>query len=259
MNRNFLSFFAASRTRSSPLDPLSRLCVRRWLDCSAFSLANRLPSTTSADGLPPLFGCFAGTTPLYDSSGLKRRALKRRALKRRALKRRALKRRAAVRVGLIAHRLLPPARFLAAAGGNKVFRFSRVEFLYMRRVFDSAGPRRARVIARRLLLLPVGLTPPAPWISGFRAQYPACIYPCPTLQVQPLDRPRMARGQTGSLFLSLYDSFIHYSTPVYPDANQSRGKASLPMVKSYAGQETSQTFAHLRDAAPVTGLRMPVK
>ena len=32
----------------------------------------------------------------------------------------------------------------------------------------------------------------------------------------------MARGQSGSLFLSLYDSFIHYSTPVYPDANRNR-------------------------------------
>jgi hypothetical protein len=28
----------------------------------------------------------------------------------------------------------------------------------------------------------------------------------------------MARGQSGSLLLSLYDSFIHYFTPVYPDA-----------------------------------------
>ena len=43
-------------------------------------------------------------------------------------------------------------------------------------------------------------------------------FPCPTLQVRPLDRPRMARGQSGLLCLSLYDSLIHYSTPVYPDA-----------------------------------------
>src|SRR6266852_5839123 len=32
-----------------------------------FSLVSGLSSTASADGLPLLFGCFAGTTPLYDS------------------------------------------------------------------------------------------------------------------------------------------------------------------------------------------------
>src|SRR6516162_4406959 len=32
-----------------------------------FSLVSVLPSTTSAGGLPLLFGCFAGTIPLYDS------------------------------------------------------------------------------------------------------------------------------------------------------------------------------------------------
>src|SRR6266481_864807 len=68
------------------------------------------------------------------------------------------------------------------------------------------------------LVLPASRTPSAPCIGDFGAQYPAYIYPCPTLQVRPLDRPRMARGQSGLLRLSLYDSFIHYSTPVYPDA-----------------------------------------
>jgi hypothetical protein len=48
---------------------------------------------------------------------------------------------------------------------------------------------------------------------------------CPTLQVQPHDRPRMARGQSGSLLLSLYVSFIHYFTPVYPDAIHARVRA----------------------------------
>src|SRR6201988_2623647 len=32
----------------------------------------------------------------------------------------------------------------------------------------------------------------------------------------------MTRGQDGSLLLILYDSFIHASTPVYPDAPQTR-------------------------------------
>jgi len=41
------------------------------------------------------------------------------------------------------------------------------------------------------------LTPSAPCIAVFGAQYPACICSCPTLQVQPHDCPRMARGQDG--------------------------------------------------------------
>jgi hypothetical protein len=45
----------------------SRLGVRHGLGCSVFSLVNGLPSATSADGSPLLFGCFVGTTPLYDS------------------------------------------------------------------------------------------------------------------------------------------------------------------------------------------------
>jgi hypothetical protein len=32
--------------------------------------------------------------------------------------------------------------------------------------------------------------------------------------------PSHGRGQDGSLFLLLYDSFIHYFTPVYPDVIQ---------------------------------------
>src|SRR5438270_12791149 len=46
----------------------------------------------------------------------------------------------AVHLGLIAHRFLPPARLLLAAGGNGASRFSRVEFLCMHGVYDSAGP-----------------------------------------------------------------------------------------------------------------------
>ena len=39
----------------------------------------------------------------------------------------------------------------------------------------------------------------------------------------------MARGQDGSLLLFLYDSFIHYFTPVYPDAIQAN---RLPSAKN---------------------------
>jgi hypothetical protein len=67
VNFNFSSFLAASRTRSSPLGPLSRLGVRHGFGCRVFPLVCGLPSTTSAGGGPLLFGCFAGTIPQYDS------------------------------------------------------------------------------------------------------------------------------------------------------------------------------------------------
>ena len=57
-------------------------------------------------------------------------------------------------------------------------------------------------------------------MGHFGALYPAYIYLCRTLRVRPHDRPRMTRGQDGFATPFLYDSFIHYSTPVYPDAPQ---------------------------------------
>src|SRR5205823_13032783 len=65
--RIFLFPFATLRTCSSPLGPLSRLCVRHGLGRSMFSLVSGLSSASSAGSRPPLFGCLAGTTPLYDS------------------------------------------------------------------------------------------------------------------------------------------------------------------------------------------------
>src|SRR5207245_5587381 len=67
VNFRFPFCFAALLTRSSPLRPLSRRGVRCELGSGVFSLVSGLPSTTSAGGCPLLFGCFAGTTPLYDS------------------------------------------------------------------------------------------------------------------------------------------------------------------------------------------------
>jgi hypothetical protein len=67
VNFSFPFCFAASRTRSSPLRPLPRHGVRCELGSGVFSLVGGLPSTASAGGCPLLFGCFVGTTPLYDS------------------------------------------------------------------------------------------------------------------------------------------------------------------------------------------------
>src|SRR5438132_13207659 len=67
VNFSFPFCFAALRTRSSPLRPLSRHGVRHELGSGVFSLVSGLPSTASASGCPLLFGRFVGTTPLYDS------------------------------------------------------------------------------------------------------------------------------------------------------------------------------------------------
>ena len=56
--------------------------------------------------------------------------------------------------------------------------------------------------------VPYERTTSAPWFEDFGAQYLARIYPCPTLQVRPRDRPRMARGRVGSLFLTRMISSI---------------------------------------------------
>src|SRR5215467_7375567 len=123
VNFSFPFFLAASRTRSSPLGLLSRLGVRPRLGCRVFSLVFGLPSTTSAGDPSPLFGCFVGTMPQYDSPPSFMRDLP-----------------------LIAFSLRPTA---CLVGGGGVSRFSRLEFLCMLEVFDSAGPRRTRAIVRR--------------------------------------------------------------------------------------------------------------
>ena len=135
-------------------------------------------------------------------------------------------------VGLIAHRVHPPARATLPAGGHAVSRFSRMEFLRMPGVFDSAGPRRTRAGVRRVVAFLALRRRRLPAPVDFGAQYPAYRYPCPTLQVQPYDCPRMARGQGGSLLLPC--TTLSFATPCrfYPGAIQSEtlrhvGAASL--------------------------------
>ena len=73
--------------------------------------------------------------------------------------------------------------------------------------------------------------------------------PMPTLQVHPLRRActHMTRGQDGSLLLFLYDSFIHYFTPVYPDAIQTRVSAPRASAIWYGKVISSQFLVdHLR-------------
>jgi len=78
----------------------------------------------------------------------------------------------------------------------------------------------------------------------FGALYPAYIYLCRTLRLRSCNRPRMTRGQDGSLLLIPYDSFIHDSTPVYPDAPQSRALDPQP------SQERMKIMATHTSATP---------
>jgi hypothetical protein len=96
-------------------------------------------------------------------------------------------------------------------GGDGVSRFSRMEFLCMHGVSDSAGPVQCSRIAHRLFWPSDRLTTSASRNASFEARYPAYKYPCPTLQVQPRGCPHMARGQSGSLLLLC--TTLSFATP----------------------------------------------
>src|SRR5215471_5777128 len=113
VNFSFPFFLAASRTRSSPLGLLSRLGVRPRLGCRVFSLVCGLPSTTSAGDFSLLFGCFVGIMPQYDCPSRS-----------------------------------PSGPPCCVMGDDGASRFSRLRFLCMPGVFDSAGPLRTHVSAR---------------------------------------------------------------------------------------------------------------
>ena len=129
---------------------------------------------------------------------------------------------AAVHRGLMAHRLLLPARTLPA-GGNGVSRFSRIEFLCMHGVFDSAGPRLARVFASARCCLPCCPTPSAPRNTRFRSSIPSLQIPLSNASSAALLLLSHGSGPGWFAIPSLYDSFIRYSMPVYPGAIRTEG------------------------------------
>src|SRR5438874_2615119 len=131
---------------------------------------------------------------------------------------------AAVHGGLMAHRLLLPARTLPA-GGNGVSRFSRIEFLCMHGVFDSAGPRLARVCASARCCLPCCPTPSAPRNTRFRSSIPSLQIPLSNASSAALLLLSHGSGPRWFAIPSLYDSFIRYSMPVYPGAIRTKGSA----------------------------------
>src|ERR1039458_729798 len=94
--------------------------------------------------------------------------------------------------------------------------------LRLRRACDALACFRASQCC-----LPVSLTPSAPLILAISelttSGYPACMCPCPTLQVRGCPPPSHGSGSGWFATPFLYDSFIHYFTPVYPDAIQAKG------------------------------------
>src|ERR1017187_1074024 len=121
---------------------------------------------------------------------------------------------AAVHEGLIGHHLLPPARRTARGRQRGLPALARPEAPGFSACVGSSTPQdrpRTRVFLCTAVWPSDGLTPWASWITDFGAQYPAYRYPCPTLQVQPHDCPRMARGQGGSLFLPC--TTLAFATP----------------------------------------------
>ena len=149
-----------------------RLCVRSVTRPTTFSLVPALPSRSSADGSPPLFGPFTGTTARSDSSTTYAWGV----------------------------RLAPsPTGPLFAAGVAEVSRFSCEEFPD---VHGFPRPRRAR--------LPLALTRQSMWPSPsvhrvgarkevFRGSIIGPPVPLSTLHPRCRHRRRMTRGQRGSL------------------------------------------------------------
>ena len=96
----------------------------------------------------------------------------------------------------------------------------------MHGVFDSAGLRRTRASARLIVAFQfLSHRRLIPDVGRFQSSIPSLHIPLSTLRLRSCGRPRMTRGQDGSLLLFLYDSFIHYSMPVYPDA---RKESTMP-------------------------------
>src|ERR1039458_7206354 len=98
--------------------------------------------------------------------------------------------------------------------------------LRLRRACDALAKSRTSQCC-----LPVRLTPSALLILAISeltiSGYPAYMCPCPTLQVRGCPPPSHGLGSGWFATPFLYDSLIHYFTPVYPDAIQARAPAPL--------------------------------
>ena len=122
-----------------------------------------------------------------------------------------------VNVGVPAHGVFQPDPPQLPRRAPWVSRFSRVVSLHAR-ALRLRGVFRVLAITQPLALpstLLNGVGTPVSELS----QLNTCLHvPLSTLRWQSRDWPCMTRGQDGSAMPFLYDSLIHNSTPVYPDA-----------------------------------------
>src|SRR5271166_1088401 len=101
-------------------------------------------------------------------------------------------------------------------------------------VCDSAGPAMHLRCRTPPCCLPYSVTPSAPWIARFRSSSTSGI---PSLHM-PLSNASSAASRlpshgSGSGWFAtpfLYDSFIHYFTPVYPDAIHAKACATTAIL-----------------------------
>jgi hypothetical protein len=76
-----------------------------------------------------------------------------------------------------------------------------------------------------LYCLPHSLTPSAPWMDDFGAHnfgIPSLHMPLSNASSATLPPPSHGSGSGWFATPFLHESFIHYSTPVYPDAIQTK-------------------------------------
>src|SRR5947199_221385 len=141
----------------------SQHCIWDAAICPVFSLVRGLPSMPSAgDELPPLFGHFAGSTPLSDSLPT-----------------------FMSRLWLITFLDRPAHSFVSGIG--RVSRFSRVEVPCMSEVFDLAGPVGARDVAPTSVAFPPNRQRRHPDFQIFRGSMLRLHVPLSTLHGQPFD------------------------------------------------------------------------
>src|SRR5712692_2617362 len=186
VNRTFLSFPAAWRTRSSALGAPFRLGVRDAFCCRRFPLARPLPSISSAAGCPALFGDFAGTIGLSDFPcpfivGV-RPWTSQRVPQRHPLR---------ANTG-------PPgsrARCFRTCSGSLTARDPATS-----RDIDAPGGAFRFLLQRQ-----------RPGGNSFRGSIPGPHVPLSTLRRRPCGRLRMTRGRRGSL--SLQRMTLSFTTP----------------------------------------------
>jgi len=101
----------------------------------------------------------------------------------------------------------------------------------MRGVFDSAGPTMHSRYRASPCCLPYCVTPSAPWIRDFGAHnFGIPSLPMPLSNASSAASRPPSHGSGSGWFATpfLYDSCIHYFTPVYPDAIHAEACATSP-------------------------------